>query len=145
VYSNKDTFQSNSPRVVAVQVNQSLEVHNSDATTHNIHPVPTVNREWNKSQPAGAAPIQEAFPREEVSIPVKCNVHPWMKSYIAVLKNPYHFVTRKDGKFELKNLPPGEYVIEAWHEKLGTATEKVTLGAKETKSIAFKFQAPVGD
>lgn len=134
-----------SPRVVAVQVNQTIEVRNSDPTTHNIHPTPNVNREWNKSQPAGAAPIQETFSREEIAIPVKCNVHPWMKSYIAVLRNPYHSVTQKDGKFELKNLPPGEYVIEAWHEKLGTATEKVTLGAKETKSIAFKFQAPAGD
>jgi plastocyanin/predicted small lipoprotein YifL len=134
-----------SPRVVAVQVNQPLEVRNDDQTTHNIHPVPTVNREWNKSQPAGAPPISETFPREELAIPVKCNVHPWMKSYISVFKHPYHAVTAKDGKFELKNLPPGDYVIVAWHEKLGTAEEKVTLGQKEAKAVTFTFKAPAGD
>jgi len=134
-----------SPRLVAVQTNQTLHVTNDDPTTHNIHPVPMVNREWNKSQPAGAPPIEESFAREEVAIPVKCNVHPWMKSYIAVLKHPYHSVTGKDGAFDLKNLPPGDYVIEAWHEKLGTAQEKVTLGPKETKTISFTFKATSGD
>lgn len=133
------------PRVVTVQTNQTLQVKNSDATTHNIHPVPLVNREWNKSQPAGAPAISETFAREEVAIPVKCNVHPWMKSYVGVFAHPYHRVTGADGAFELTNLPPGEYLIEAWHEKLGTAQAKVTLGAKETKTVAFTFTAAAGD
>ena len=66
-------------------------------TTHNIHPVPKNNREWNESQPPGSAPIMQSFAREEVAIPVKCNVHPWMKAYIAVLGSPYFQVTGKDG------------------------------------------------
>jgi plastocyanin len=133
------------PRVLAVMVNQPIEILNSDATTHNIHPVPVVNREWNKSQPAGSAKLVESFAREEVAIPVKCNVHPWMKSYIAVFRHPYHSVTAAAGSFELKNLPPGEYTLEAWHEKFGTAQQKVTLGAKETKAVEFVFKAASGD
>jgi len=134
-----------SPHVVALQAGQPLDVMNSDKTTHNIHPVPRNNREWNKSQPPGAPPIEEAFAREEVAIPVKCNVHPWMKSYIAVFKNPYFQVTGKDGSFDLKNLPPGTYTIEAWHEKYGTSNQTVTVGPKQSKTISFVFKAAAGD
>ncbi|HJY86900.1 MAG TPA: carboxypeptidase regulatory-like domain-containing protein [Candidatus Acidoferrales bacterium] len=130
-----------SPHVVAMQAGQMLNVVNSDKVTHNIHPVPKVNREWNKSQPPGAPPIEEVFAREEVTIPVKCNVHPWMKSYIAVFKHPYFQVTGNDGSFELKNLPPGTYTIEAWHEKYGTSDQSVTIGPKESKTVSFVFKA----
>jgi plastocyanin/predicted small lipoprotein YifL len=130
------------PHVIAVQTNQNVQVKNTDPTTHNIHPTPSANREWNESQPQGSAPLQKTFAREELAIPVKCNVHPWMKSYIAVFKHPYFKVTGKDGKFEIKNLPPGEYTLEAWHEKLGaSAPQKVTIGAKETKTVDFVFKA----
>lgn len=126
------------PHVIAVQTNQTIEVKNSDPTTHNIHPTPAANREWNESQPQGAGALQKSFAREELAIPVRCNVHPWMKSYVAVFKHPYFMVTGKDGKFEIKNLPPGEYTLEAWHEKLGaSAPQKVTVGAKESKTVDF--------
>lgn len=128
------------PHVVAIQENQKLEVLNSDKTMHNIHPMPSNNREWNKAQPPGT-PLEETFSREEIAIPVRCNVHPWMHSYIAVFKHPYFSVTGKGGAFELKNLPPGTYTLEAWHEKLGTASQTITIGANETKSIAFVFKS----
>ncbi len=134
-----------SPRVVGLQAGQTFEVRNDDKATHNIHPVPKVNREWNKSQPAGAPAIAETFAREEVAIPVKCNVHPWMKSYIAVFKSPYFQVTGTSGSFSLKNLPPGTYTIEAWHEKYGTTSQTVTIGPKESKTINFVFKAAAGD
>jgi plastocyanin len=131
------------PHVLAMQTNQKLDVVNSDSTTHNIHPMPKNNREWNKSQPP-RVPIEETFAREEVAIPVKCNVHPWMHGYIAVFKHPYFVVTGKDGSFTLSNLPPGNYTIEAWHEKLGTATQKITVGANETKPVDFVFRPKSG-
>lgn len=131
------------PHVVAMQAHQKLDVVNADSTTHNIHPLPNNNREWNKSQPPGL-PIEETFPREEVAIPVKCNVHPWMRSYIAVFKHPYFAVTGKDGSFDLKDLPPGTYTLEAWHEKLGTAIQKVTIGPSETKTVQFVFKGRPG-
>ena len=129
------------PHVIAVQVGQPVEILNSDPTTHNVHPVPTNNQEWNKSQPPKAEKITQTFAREEVAIPVKCNVHPWMKSYVAVLKHPYFQVTGKDGAFDIKNLPPGDYTLVAWHGVLGpSAEQKVTVGAKEMKMIEFTFK-----
>lgn len=135
------------PHVVALMAGQNLEVVNDDQTTHNIHPIPKDNREWNKSQPPGAPPIIDTFARGEVCIPVKCNVHPWMKSYIAVFKNPYFAVTGPDGSFDLKNLPPGTYTIEAWQEKYGTVDQQVTVGPKESKTVdlTFKTSAASGD
>jgi plastocyanin len=129
------------PHVVALMAGQTLEVKNDDQTTHNIHPMPKDNREWNKSQPPGAAPIDDSFARAELAIPVKCNVHPWMKSYIFVFKNPYYAVTTKDGKFEIKDLPPGTYTIVAWQEKYGTQQQTVTIGPKESKEVSFTFKA----
>lgn len=129
------------PHVIALMAGETLSVKNSDQTTHNIHPMPKDNRDWNKSQAPGAPPIDDSFARAELAIPVKCNVHPWMKSYIFVFKHPYYAVTGKDGKFELKGLPPGTYTIEAWQERFGTQDQTVTVGAKESKPITFTFKA----
>ena len=127
------------PHVLALQAHQKLNIVNSDETTHNIHPSPNNNREWNMTQPHGM-PLEQEFAREEIAIPVKCNVHPWMRGYIAVFKHPYFAVTDKNGNFELKDVPPGTYTITAWQEKLGTQTQKVTVGANEAKTIDFAYK-----
>ena len=88
--------------------------------------------------------MDESFGREEIAIPVKCNIHPWMHTYVAVFKHPFFATTGKDGTFELSNLPPGTYTIEAWHEKLGTVTQKITLGSNETKEIELVFKPRPG-
>ena len=74
-------------------------------------------------------------------IPFKCDVHGWMNAWIGVLDHPFYAVTTANGTFSLKGLPPGTYTIEAWHEKLGTQTQTITVGAKETKDVAFTFKA----
>jgi plastocyanin len=127
------------PHVLALQASQRLNVVNGDETTHNIHPTPNNNREWNMTQPHGM-PLEQTFAREEIAIPVKCNIHPWMKGYIAVFKHPYFAVTDKNGSFELKDLPPGTYTITAWQEKLGSQNQKVTVSAGEAKTVDFAFK-----
>ena len=131
------------PHVLGVQVNQKFRVTNSDPTQHNIHPSPKSNPQWNQTQPNGAAPIEKTFARAEVLIPVKCDQHPWMKSYIGVLKHPFFAVTAEDGTFVIKGLPPGKYTVAAWHEKGGpNGTEKpmeVTVAANGTAKADFTF------
>jgi hypothetical protein len=87
--------------------------------------------------------IEVSFARPEIAIPVKCDVHPWMRCYIAVFKHPYFAVSTKNGSFDLKNLPPGKYTLEAWHEKFGTVAQEVTIGPNETKTVEFVFKPKV--
>src|SRR5260370_12716490 len=99
------------PHVLGVMTNQDLEIVNDDPTNHNIHPVPKENREWNESQPPGGENKKKSFARQEVMIPVKCNVHPWMRAYIGVVGHPFFAVTGADGTFTIKDLPPGTYPL----------------------------------
>ncbi|OFW04708.1 MAG: hypothetical protein A3G20_07805 [Acidobacteria bacterium RIFCSPLOWO2_12_FULL_59_11] len=128
------------PHVLGLMVGQKLRIKNGDKTNHNIHPMPANNREWNVSQPPGGEDMVRDFPRAEVMIPIKCNVHPWMKAYVGVVSNPFFAVTGADGSFELKGLPPGDYTIEAWQEKYGAVEQKVTVGPQETKTVDFSFK-----
>jgi len=128
------------PHVVGMTLGQKIRFKNTDPTNHNVHPLPMSNREWNQSQPPGSEDIVQEFARPEVMIPVKCNVHPWMIAYVGVLPHPFFSVTGSDGSFEIKGLPPGDYVIEAWHEKFGTFRQNVTVGASETKQVDFSIQ-----
>lgn len=129
------------PRVVGLMTNQPLEIRNSDATIHNVHAIPKNSVEWNRAQRAGSALIETSFQRPELAIPFMCNVHPWMRAFVFVFDHPYFSVTGGDGKFELKNLPPGTYTIEAWQEKLGTRGETVTLAPRESKQVTFRFNS----
>jgi len=130
------------PHVFGIRVGQELTIVNSDPTLHNIHALPKSNSEFNTGQPIQGMKTMHVFKEKEVMVPFKCDVHGWMNAYIGVLDHPYFQVTGADGKFSLKNVPPGTYTIEAWHEKGGTQTAMVTIGAKETKPANFTFKAP---
>jgi plastocyanin len=131
------------PHVLAVDVGQKYKVITSDQTTHNIHPLPAPgggNIGWNKSQPPGAPPIVTDWKAEEVSISVKCNIHPWMHGWFAVVKGPYA-VTDENGSYTIKNVPAGSYTVTAWQEELGTQTAKVTVAAGQAAKADFTFKA----
>jgi plastocyanin len=129
------------PHVLGIQVGQPLQIVNSDDTLHNVHGLPKANKEFNQGQPIQGMKVTHTFSTKEVMVPFKCDVHGWMNAWIGVLDHPFYAVTSADGTFSLKGLPPGTYTIEAWHEKLGTQTQTVTVGAKETKAVAFTFKA----
>jgi hypothetical protein len=127
------------PRVAGIQTGQTLSVTNSDPLTHNIHPMAQLNREWNQSQSEGDAPLKRRFTRAEVMIPVKCNIHGWMRAFIGVVDHPYFAVTDSTGSFEMRNVPPGQYVIAAWQEKFGLKEQAVTLAPSDKAMAAFTF------
>jgi len=128
------------PHVLAFQVNQELNVLNDDQTSHNIHPLAKINREWNKSQPPGSPPIVDKYDKAEM-IPVKCNIHPWMHGTFAVLKNSHFAISGEDGSFTLPNLPPGKYTVTAFHESYGDQSQEVTISGSESKTVSFTFKA----
>ena len=128
------------PRVMGIQAEQQFDVVNSDPVTHNIHPRPHLNREWNQSQDPGAPPLVRRFMAPEIMVRVKCNIHSWMHSWIGVVDNPYYAVTGGDGSFQLTNLPPGTYTIEAWQEDLGTQRQQVTVTPQSKSDIQFTFE-----
>ena len=130
------------PHVLGVRVGQKLVIANSDDTLHNVHSLGKANGEWNKGQALKNMSDTKVFKTREVMVPFKCDVHNWMYAYVGVMEHPYFAVSHDGGAFELRNLPAGTYTIEAWHEKLGTQTQTVTLGEKESKQLTFTFKAP---
>lgn len=131
------------PHVVGVLAGQPLQFWNSDEILHNVHGTPAANREFNLGMPGTLTEKAHTFDTPEEFVPVKCDVHPWMSAYVAVMTHPYFDVTGDDGRFEIK-VPPGTYTVEAWHEKLGTRTAEVTVADGETASVDFQLEVPRG-
>jgi plastocyanin len=128
------------PRILGVMTNQTVRFENSDPTIHNIHPLPRVNHEWNESQPPQGEAKLKQFAKPEVMVLVKCNIHPWMRAHIGVVDHPFFAVTGDDGFFTIKGLPPGNYTVEAWHERYGIQDLEITIAPKENKSLDFAFK-----
>ena len=129
------------PHVFGVVAGQSIELLNSDDTLHNIHSLPEKNEAFNLGMPVKGMKYTKKFDKPEVMIRIKCDVHSWMSAYCGVLPHPFFAVTAADGTYTIKDLPAGTYTIEAWHEKFGTQTQQVTVGAQESKPAAFTFKA----
>jgi len=115
------------PHVLGVMVGQQLDILNSDGTLHNIHALPKVNKEFNKAMPRSKKQMSVTFDKVEAPFKIKCDVHPWMGAFLGVFDHPYFAVTDDSGSFTISNLPPGKYVVEAWHEKLGSQTVDLTV------------------
>jgi plastocyanin len=126
------------PHVLGVMTGQDITIRNSDGLLHNINASPDINRGFNSSQPVNMETTR-SFGAAEVMVPLRCDVHGWMNAYVGVLDHPYHSVSNSSGAFSLSTLPPGDYVIEAWHERYGTQTQNVTVTTGETAEVTFTF------
>lgn len=128
------------PHVLGIQTGQELVVKNSDPTLHNVHSLSKDNPSFNVAQPKKGMTLTKKFDKPE-TFKVKCEVHTWMGAYIGVFSHPFYAVTGDDGTFTIKKLPAGEYTIEAWHEKFGTQTMKLKVGATGVATADFKYSA----
>lgn len=127
------------PHVFGVQTGQNIKILNSDPLLHNIHALPNDNRPFNFGMPKQGDVRERDFKKTEVMVRIKCDVHPWMGAYCGVVDHPYFSTSGDDGTFTIKNLPPGKYVLEVWHETYGTMTQTVTVGDGETKMANFTY------
>ena len=130
------------PRVLGLQVGQSIEIVNSDPTLHNVHALPMANAEFNHGQPKQHSRLTKAFTVPEVMVRFKCDVHSWMAAHVGVLPHPFFAVSDAAGAFRIPGLPPGTYTIEAWHEVLGTRTAEVTIGPSQAQTTTLSFTMP---
>ena len=130
------------PHVMGIMVGQTYKILNSDGVLHNIHTLPKVNPAFNKGMPPTLKEATTVFNKPEEVFHIKCDVHPWMSAYMAVFTHPFFSATGTDGKFTISGLDPGTYEITAWHERLGTQTASVTVGASDTKTQNFTFKMP---
>ena len=129
------------PHVVGMLAGQPLQFWNSDGILHNVHGTPQQNREFNLGMPGSRTEASVELNTPELYVPVKCDVHPWMSAYVAVMTHPYFDVTEDDGRYEI-TVPPGTYTVEAWHERLGTQTSEITVADGETASVDFELDVP---
>jgi plastocyanin len=126
------------PHVFGVRAGQTLTIMNGDDTLHNIHAMPKNNKEFNIGQPVKGLKTDKVFENPEVMVPFKCDVHKWMASYVGVVDHPFFATTDANGSYSIPGLPPGDYVVEAWHEKYGTQQMNVTVGA-DGGDVSFTF------
>jgi plastocyanin len=126
------------PHVLAFPAGSTVEILNPDGILHNIHSYSKVNSPFNQAQPKFKKTLPVKIDKPE-AIEVKCDVHSWMQGWLVATENPYFGVTDNSGNFKLTDVPPGNYTVEVWHEKLGKNTQKVTVKAKEDAKVNFEI------
>lgn len=128
------------PRVFGIRAGQPLEIQNNDPTLHNVRALPEQQRGFNLGMPVQGMRVKKKFDKPEVMVKFKCDVHPWMRAYAGVVDNPFYAVTADDGRYVIKDVPPGKYTVEAWHEVFGWQSQKVTVdGEDEAASADFVY------
>ncbi|MCC6142427.1 MAG: TonB-dependent receptor [Candidatus Hydrogenedentes bacterium] len=131
------------PHVLVVQKGQTLEVKNPDGILHNVNGMAKANPPFNLAMPATLEEtIVKLDTTEAEPFEIRCDVHPWMRAWCAVLDHPYFQVTGQDGTYEIKDLPPGDYELSAWHEKLGVQTVQVQVPEAPAAEQSFTFTRP---
>jgi plastocyanin len=128
------------PHVLGVMAGQPLRITTSDMADHNVHAMPTTNAAWNESQKPKDPAITKTFNKPEMKIAMQCNQHPWMRAYVNVMAHPYYAVSAPDGRFEIANLPPGEYTLVAVHERFGEQSARVKVAPKQNAQAEFTFR-----
>ena len=132
------------PQIMAVQTGQKLLVKNSDPVLHNVDVQPandSGNPSRNEAQVPGGPDLTFSFPKPEMFLKIKCDVHLWMFAWVSVFDHPYFAVSAKDGTFRIPNVPPGKYTLQAAHRKAGTATREVEVKEGEPTKVDFTLEA----
>lgn len=127
------------PRVIGARVGQTLQVKNSDDLLHNVHSLTAKGNAFNISEPK-AGMVQSFKLKDAEVLRIKCDIHSWMTTYVGIVANPYFAVSNDKGTFEIANVPPGSYTLEAWHEKYGPVTKSVAVRAGATTTVDFSYR-----
>lgn len=132
------------PHILIIPVRTPLQIFNNDGILHNIHSSSKKNRPFNLAQPKYKKKIEKTFKKPEI-VKLRCDVHSWMTGYIVVVDHPYHAITNENGKFTISGLPPGTYLAEVWHEKLGKKEKEITIKVDAPAKLDLVFRKPSKD
>jgi plastocyanin len=127
------------PRVVGARVGQTVQVKNSDMLLHNVDGLSGKNNGFNIAQPRAGLVYEFKPKNEEIMLHLKCDVHNWMNAYVGIVTNPYFSVSNTMGTFEIDRVPPGTYMLEAWHERFGVVSKPVTVKAGAVATVDFDY------
>jgi plastocyanin len=128
------------PRIVMVPAGGTVDFLNSDRLLHNIHATPALNVSFNRTQPKNRT-IPITFAKPEI-VRITCDLHPWMAAWVVVAAHRFYAITGADGQFAFDNLPPGQYQLQVWHERLGTVPANVTVGDQQPARVTVEMKAP---
>ena len=128
------------PRVVVVPAGGTVDFLNSDRLLHNLHATPKLNVSFNRTQPKSRT-IPITFDKPEI-VRINCDLHTWMVGWVVVAAHPFYAITGADGQFTFDNLPPGQYKLQVWHERLGTVPANVTVGDQQAARVTVEMKAP---
>ena len=121
------------PHILLVPQEGMLEMKNSDVILHNIHMVGAAL--YNLPFPIKDKILSRPMHHEGV-VDLKCDAgHVWMNAEVLVVSHPYYAVTNQDGSFELTDVPPGEYVLTAWHEGWKIAREETVIDVDSRQEV----------
>lgn len=127
------------PRIVVVPAGGTVDFLNSDRLLHNIHATPKLNVSFNRTQPKSRT-IPVAFAKPEI-VRINCDLHSWMVGWVVVAANPFYAITGADGQFAFDSLPPGQYKLNIWHERLGTVQATATVGDQQPARMTVEMKA----
>ena len=130
------------PHIVIAQTGDTLKVTNPDAVGHNANLGFFNNKQQNFTIPAGQEKSVALEESEPAPIPVDCNIHPWMKSYVVVLDHPFAAVSDENGDLTIKGLPAGEeLVFRVYHEAGGI--KEVEINGKSEEWSRSRFEVDI--
>lgn len=127
------------PHVSVLTTGSRIDAVNSDPIFHSVHLYGFLNR--NLALGPGQSKTIRTVSRPGYYI-VKCDVHGWMQAYFRVDDHPFHAVSSVDGKFRIENIPPGSYVLEAWHEHFGKQEIEVNVAGNTLSRITLYYGDP---
>jgi hypothetical protein len=127
------------PRVLGMQVGQTLQIKNSDSVLHNVHSLSTRGNAFNVSQPRAGMVYTVQLKSPDVLMRIKCDVHSWMTAYLGIEAHPYFAISDEHGVFRIARVPAGRYTIRSWHERYGELTQTVTVSAGKTTTVELAY------